>query len=664
MTVLNSPPYSGSATLIVSLPVSAVASDIQQTLFSQDDQGYIRTRNAGVWSSWGLINNSGGGGSGATSLDFTSPNGSLNGNATYNPGTQALSFEAELTNATPEIVYIDPTGNDLTADGSIGAPYASPDSASATIIDASQSKPYVIMGTGEFTNVSYSPKPFVTLDLQGGRYTVSNVINLDPSWSGASGPLTIKNVSELVLSGGMDLDFDAVGAVNAIVKLQDCNLTDVSGVTVRVNSSLSGLTVLLLSNFFSFSADNDFNIINCLGALSNGAAKNVSISHTNGGSGGNFNINSFTILSNLAVSSSADSGFYSFQQNNLTMLGQATYSISSDGSMIVNSRGTAYSPITPPIFDKGAGAGIIQFEPDFINVLPDLQNGAAFAPFVLSDNVKANYTPNNYIPDPVSPMTSDEAVNAHLQGIDNTLEKFFSYAATVNTQWLATDERIIASFSSVTNYLLAGSSVFSMDYYSSGTLEGTLTFIASLSTTGGTFTLINGTTFDINTFNFNLYEDAVSKCYILTAIPASSIAWNSTDFVLASFNAGNAQSFNNPGTQYIGTLFSAYPNPTAARAVMMNSLPTGSPVTSGNVDSATTLAAGASATVTLTWQTPFADASYNITGFACASPEDQNLNAIQKYGTRTATGVDVIVTNNGPDPISGFTISALAQISL
>jgi len=606
----------------------------------------------------------GGGGSGAVALDFTSANGSLNGSATYNVGTQTLTLEAELTNATPEIVWIDPTGNNLTADGSIGAPYASPGSALAAITDASQSKPYIIMGLGEFSDTDFNPKPFVGLDLQGGRYVVNNVMTLDSSWSGVSGSLLIKNVSELVLSGGVDLDFDAIGAVNAVVKLQDCNLTDVSGITVRINASLSGITILLLSNFYSLSADTEYNIINCIGALSSGAGRNVAVTHTNGGTGGNFNMNNFTIINNLTVSSSADSGFFSFQQNNLAIYGQAAYSISSDGSMIVNSRGTGYSVVTPPIFDKGTGGGIIQFEPDFINVLPDLQNGAAFVPFVLADNVDANYTPLNYVPEAVAPMTSTDAVNAHLQGIDNTLEKFFSYAATVNTQWLATDERIIASFSSVTNYLLAGSSVFSMDYYSSSTLEGTLTFIASLSTTGGTFTLINGTTFDINTFNFNLYEDAVSKCYILTAIPASSIAWNSTDFVLASFNAGNAQSFNNPGTQYIGTLFSAYPNPTIARAVVMNSITTGLSVTSGNADVGTGIAAGASAITTITWQTPFADASYNISGFACSSPEDQPLTAVQQTGTRTATGVDVIVTNNGTVSVSGFTVSALAQISL
>lgn len=55
-TVLNGPPFTGDATLIVALPSSPTANDIQQTLFTQDNKGYLRTYTGGIWSSWTLIN--------------------------------------------------------------------------------------------------------------------------------------------------------------------------------------------------------------------------------------------------------------------------------------------------------------------------------------------------------------------------------------------------------------------------------------------------------------------------------------------------------------------------------------------------------------------------------------------------------------------------------
>lgn len=56
VTVLNGPAFTGDATLIVAIPSSPIASDLQQTLFSQDNKGYLRTYVSGVWSSWVLIN--------------------------------------------------------------------------------------------------------------------------------------------------------------------------------------------------------------------------------------------------------------------------------------------------------------------------------------------------------------------------------------------------------------------------------------------------------------------------------------------------------------------------------------------------------------------------------------------------------------------------------
>lgn len=421
ITVINGPSFIGNATLIVSLPVSAVASDIQQTLFSQDDQGYIRTRDAGIWGSWGLINNGGGGGSGATSLNFTSTNGSLTGNATYNPGTQALNLEAEFTNATPQVVYISPTGNNLTADGSIGAPYESPSAASASILDASVSKPYVITGVGEFHDTNYNPKPFVILDLQGSSYIIDNAVSLDPSWNGADGVAIIKNAGELALSSGLGFDFNASASPNAVVKFLDCNLSQTAVTNINIVGNTSGSTIVIIANFFSYSANTVFNITNCYGGISNGAAGTVSISNTTSATGGNYNLSNLTIINDLNVSTSAAGGFFSFQQTNLNVSGQATYSVSGDGSMIVNSIGVSYSIFSPFILDKGTGAGIIQYSADFINVLPVLQNGAALAPYSLADNTNANYNPINYTPVAVAPMISTSAVNAHLKGIDNAL---------------------------------------------------------------------------------------------------------------------------------------------------------------------------------------------------------------------------------------------------
>lgn len=488
--ILNGPAFTPPGTLIVKPISSPTSKNVQQTLFTRDNKGFIRTFINNVWSTWDLINESGGGGvtpdqiqkqaftfaldtgtadnyvinlnplistlqtgmqfailianTNLTSNVFLTANG-INAIPIISTKNEALSPGSLIANGISyvtydggvfqllnpqsnlplnEIVWFSKSGDNNSADGTFLKPFETPTAANNFITDNSAIKPYIIRGTpGNYMDTDYLPKPYVTLDLNGSSYTVTNTVTLHSSWTDAvSGYLGIFNSENFNLVGGVNLDFNAFNVTNSILKLNNLTTEINSTYIVNAASAPGQSTITIINGVLGYGNQPNIVINNSFGSISNGAAANITYSHTSENSGGHFNITGMIELGDLLIEDSTATGMNLFLTDNKS-INDAIFKATGDGTLKVYDRGSL------PINSYTLDGENVDYDVDTINNYPTLLNGATYTPTTIANGVKANITATNYTP-------TDESVAGHLEGVNNELGNLQSQVDTLNSGYV------------------------------------------------------------------------------------------------------------------------------------------------------------------------------------------------------------------------------------
>lgn len=337
------------------------------------------------------------------------------GNNVKQPASASLTYMQDKLQSSAKYVYVATNGVDSPGRGFVNNPYATPDYAISQINDPSNI--YIVNVVGNYTITDLILKPNILIYLNNYQLTVTNSVVLDVSWSGVGGFCAIRESSGINFPASVNLDFDSIGASFAVFYFLD-NITN-SATSFTINGSLSGATITQIGNDFGFSSEFDYTIINCYGAIANGATGDINITNTSDSTGGNYSLLNLTELGNVTISTSSNSGLALFHES-CKVIGNAIYQTTGAGNLNVGAKALTYLGGAPKL-DNGIGGGQVNFNIDLLEQFPILLNGATFTPSRIGESINANFSPVNYVP-------VDSSVTGHLEGIDNTFPDYFLIA--------------------------------------------------------------------------------------------------------------------------------------------------------------------------------------------------------------------------------------------
>lgn len=291
--------------------------------------------------------------------------------------------------------YVSNSGSDADGDGSVLNPYATLSYAISQITDASSSKSYLIIVSGDISDTDWVIKPFISYDFTGSSLTLSGNMSLG-TW-GSDGSASILNLYNLILSNDAVLNFSVAGAFSPRFLINGLYIRSSNSLTIT-GSIVADPTTIIIYNFNSLS---DLNLNNC----------NVYISNINVDSFNHINSSSlFCYINNLIVNF-----IYYFENTGLDL--NLTSCNLPSGTFKAN------GPDPFNIYAEGNNFGLINFDApsDLISLIgqtltsvPVLSGGAVYTPTPIGNSVNANYVPVNY-------SALDESVSGNLAGIDNAL---------------------------------------------------------------------------------------------------------------------------------------------------------------------------------------------------------------------------------------------------
>ena len=315
--------------------------------------------------------------------------------------------------------------------GSVLVPYRTLAYALNNVTGTSLIPVQIIANTGGYSETNLTLKPWVYIYGNASSITVTNPVTLDPSWS-AGGNGLLKGFYNADFQGGTNLDFDAIAQAGLAVFTFD-DINGASNYTYTANGSTTGTTIVVFNQIVGYGSQQDVNVTNCYGGMSNSTPNNVTYTQSDAVNGHVWNMQSSQTIGNLSIESNA--GNLTYFSNALNSYGAFTLYTTGTGTM------TAYplrsSALGGVKFDS-VGSGLNVTVDSYFLANPIIVGTPVITYGTLAGGMSADFPgPVNYIP--VTPE-----VKGHLQGIDAALggatgvppayaEMFFQGNATVTT---------------------------------------------------------------------------------------------------------------------------------------------------------------------------------------------------------------------------------------
>ena len=282
-------------------------------------------------------------------------------------------------------IYVDSfAGVDEIGRGSAIAPFKTISFANSQIVGASQSKPYLINAIGDFTDVSWTIKPFVYYQFNQSSYTVTNPVTLDPSWS-AGGEVYINGISNFV--GNMSLNFNSINSPFAI-----CSLSNIaSSGQIQIIANSIGITVAFLENIRGNTSTPDVTLTNCYGAANNLNTQTFIQTHTSETAGNRFEINNLTTV-DFIVQDSTTAGLQVITSD-VKVLSTANFISNGLGDLTFSTTGNVYvGGLTIDGANTFLFADVLLNAPTFLNGA-DASNISLSARYAVSAGAGLSYNP-------------------------------------------------------------------------------------------------------------------------------------------------------------------------------------------------------------------------------------------------------------------------------
>ena len=230
-----------------------------------------------------------------TQLEIDNQSNNSKGDMLFNNDTSNLQYDKtglgdftrivdETNMASKTLVYISNSGSDSTGNGTIAFPYATASYAASQITDNSSSKPYkIVFMPGIYSDTTFNFKPYISYEGNQSDWTITNIINLDSSFS-SGGNVWIENFYLVYALGGCSLDFNSLSPT-AFTQINFRNLGFIcSAFTITGANSFATLigfdTVNLggsTCNFTNLVLSADFTSIYVLNYVKNNSLLNQSI---------------------------------------------------------------------------------------------------------------------------------------------------------------------------------------------------------------------------------------------------------------------------------------------------------------------------------------------------------------------------------------------------
>jgi len=306
-----------------------------------------------------------------------------------------------------EVFVNETTGSDLN-NGSILYPFATLSAALSSITTNSSSNTFVItMQNGVYSETDLAFKPFVFINGNGAKLTVTNSVTFDPSWA-SGGTLLVGNFSELSVTG-VNLDLEALSAPNSTIKFDNIIITSSSNWTIKFDPSNTNSSLLVNEVLEKTGSSTIFEISNA-----NGSYTNSTIGFQYNSTSPNDNL--FTIIGgvighDLDITNSSSNNVIVLVSGGLIGEFRNITNTSSGTIELIEANTLTLKPITI------TGSGSFWATTNASD-LPILAGGATQSNVqyvTISDSINANYvSPTNYSP-------IDISVNGHLRGINNAL---------------------------------------------------------------------------------------------------------------------------------------------------------------------------------------------------------------------------------------------------
>lgn len=306
---------------------------------------------------------------------------------------------------------IDSAGN-----GTVAAPYGTISYALSQITDNTFSKRYLINAVGNFSDVSFTIRPNISFNFNGGSYNVGSQIFADASWNGVQGIAVISNLYNSVWTGGLYIDFTTLGQepTSAFFGLQNCNFntTDLFYIqghgtnpcSININSMTGGINTpsLQIKDVNGFCANTQ---VNNFFHQRTSSVTGDSLELINLVPLGTFETQNFATTSSKVVIKGSE-----LNNPNFVAIGA--------GPQLIYSFGNKFSGA--PILNAPIGNPEYQnFQGDILQQVPILVNGAEYNPVSVANSILSNYIPTNSIP-------TNSSVEGALEGIDAALSTALS----------------------------------------------------------------------------------------------------------------------------------------------------------------------------------------------------------------------------------------------
>lgn len=329
------------------------------------------------------------------------------------PFTAGTSFQTEFSQVrdycanvlSSELRYVSDNGNDSTGTGSVLNPWKTLAHAYSSITDASSTKPYTIICSGNLVETNISLKSYISVFGNGANLNISSSLSIDSSWSGGIG--CIQGFSEASLPSSLTLNFS--GYPSSIFIFKDISF--ISNSLISVLGDTSNECLITIENIKELNSSIQLYLQDCnCYLLNNNIYESVFYATSTSIQFDIYGINN--IISNT------------FQFNTETGAVINAYSIGNKGfadcSCYTTSGGNINLYQQSCFFNSQILDGtniLLNTDSSSVSSAISLSGGATSSSIVyrnISDGLTANYTPVNYTA--VNPQ-----VQGHLHGIDNAL---------------------------------------------------------------------------------------------------------------------------------------------------------------------------------------------------------------------------------------------------
>jgi len=304
--------------------------------------------------------------------------------------------------------YVSSTnGVDAVGNGSILKPYATISYALSQITDATVTKQYFLVCYGIFTETNLALKPFISLEGNGSKLSVSGTLSQSSDWASLSNGYIVFNNFEIAIAS---VTFQIASTTGGKVIFSNLYNTLTSSWLFQANDTME----LILNNIGNpdFTSSNIiFTIYNFLATKITNCYLNQLVLFANFYGNQNYYTSGNVILGAYEIN--AENGLSGNFYVDDTFISGAILGISAPDSGLANVRVKSAAQITDIRLD---GANV-NFIPDLLSVIPTFSGGASASNITyisLAESIIAGFSPANY-------TVADSRVEAHLQGIDAKL---------------------------------------------------------------------------------------------------------------------------------------------------------------------------------------------------------------------------------------------------